>query len=220
MARLPVATINAGRLAVSAIAEWHCVGHLAFTFVRFHRLRARSRSFVSHHVHIAHGLVWRVQWLAASRLRERFRCGDGAHFVQCVCPEFLRRVFRGRRRLVFDWRLWGIDARFLRCTGCMALLVKEGSHCFKTFSVASRVMSWKAEHRKVYEGCVVTVSLARLAKRSDLKALPFSDDELQTLAKRARESFRAFGSQEKKERLARYQAHRSTLYGETRVAPV
>jgi hypothetical protein len=40
------------------------------------------------------------------------------------------------------------------------------------------------------------------------------------LAKRARESFRAFGSEEKKERLARYKAHLSGLYGEASVGPV
>src|SRR6266498_1594869 len=130
MARLPVATIDAGQLAVSAIAEWCCVGHLAFAFIRFHRLRARNCSFISHHVHIAHRLVWSVHWLAASRIRERFRRGDGTHLFQCICAEFLRRLFRGRWRLVFDWRLWDTDARFLRSAGCMALLVEEGSRCF------------------------------------------------------------------------------------------
>src|SRR6266496_1547212 len=129
MARLPVAAVDAGRLAVSPIAEWCCVGHLAFAFIRFHRLRAREVGLISPHVHIAHCLVWRVHWLAASRLRERFRCGDGTHLFQFICAEFLRRLFRGRWRLVFDWRLWGIDARFLRSAGCMALLVREGSRC-------------------------------------------------------------------------------------------
>ena len=81
-------------------------------------------------------------------------------------------------------------------------------------------MSWKAQHEKIYEARVVTDSLARLAKRFDLTTLPFSDEELQTLAKRARESFRAFGSEEKKERLARYKAHLSSLYGEQSVGPV
>ena len=81
-------------------------------------------------------------------------------------------------------------------------------------------MSWKAQHQKIYEARVVTESLARLAKRFDLTTLPFSDEELQTLAKRARESFRAFGSEEKKERLARYKAHLSSLYGEQSVEPV
>jgi hypothetical protein len=81
-------------------------------------------------------------------------------------------------------------------------------------------MSWKAEANKIYEARVVADSLARLAKRFDLKTLPFSDGELQTLAKRARESFRAFGSDEKKERLGRYKAHLSTIYGEACVGSV
>ena len=81
-------------------------------------------------------------------------------------------------------------------------------------------MSWKAKDQRVYEARVVTDSLARLAKRFDLTTLPFSNDELQTLAKRARESFRAFGSEEKKERLAKYKAHLSGLYGEASVGPV
>ena len=81
-------------------------------------------------------------------------------------------------------------------------------------------MSWKAEHHKVYEARVVTDSLARLAKRFDLRTLPFSPEEFQTLAKRARQSFRAFGSEEKKERLARYKTHLSTLHGEAIVGAV
>lgn len=81
-------------------------------------------------------------------------------------------------------------------------------------------MSWKAQHHKIYEARVVADSIARLAKRFDLTTLPFSEEELQTLAKRARESFRAFGSEEKKERLARYKTHLSILYGETSVEPV
>jgi hypothetical protein len=81
-------------------------------------------------------------------------------------------------------------------------------------------MSWKAQHRKIYEARILTDSLARLAKRFDLTTLPFSDEELQILAKRARESFRAYRSEEKKERLAKYKAHLSTLYGEECVAPV
>ena len=81
-------------------------------------------------------------------------------------------------------------------------------------------MSWKAQHHKAYEARVVSDSLARLARRFDLATLPFSDEELQTLAKRARESFRAFGSEEKIKRLAKYKAHLSTLYGEASVAPV
>ena len=81
-------------------------------------------------------------------------------------------------------------------------------------------MSWKSQHRKICEAQVVADSLARLAKRLDLTTLPLSDEELKTLAKRARESFRAFGSDEKKERLARYKAHLSSLYGEQSIGPV
>ena len=81
-------------------------------------------------------------------------------------------------------------------------------------------MSREAQDRKIYEARIVADSLARLAKRIDLTSLPFSKEELQTLAERARKSFRAFGSEEKKERLARYKTHLSTLYGEASVEPV
>jgi hypothetical protein len=81
-------------------------------------------------------------------------------------------------------------------------------------------MSLNAESSQIHEARVVTETLARLAMRFDLKSLPFSDDELQTLAERARESFKAFRSEEKKERLGVYMAHLSTLYGETSVARV
>src|SRR5690349_15130309 len=81
-------------------------------------------------------------------------------------------------------------------------------------------MSWKAQHHKVYEARVITDSLTRLAQRFDLTTLPFSNEELQTLARRARESFSAFGSEEKKKRLARYKAHLAGLYGEESVGPV
>lgn len=81
-------------------------------------------------------------------------------------------------------------------------------------------MSWKAQYQKIYEERVVTDSLVRLAKRFDLTTLPFSDGELQILAKRARESFRAYRSEEKKQRLGKYRAHLSSLYGEDRVGPV
>jgi hypothetical protein len=81
-------------------------------------------------------------------------------------------------------------------------------------------MSWKAEHEKIYEARVVSDALGRLAKRFDLKTLPLSEVELQTLAKRARESFRAYGSAEKQERLVRYKAHLANRYGEACVGPV
>ena len=78
-------------------------------------------------------------------------------------------------------------------------------------------MSWKAEAHKIYEARVVADALARLAKRFDLKSLPFSDNELHTLARRAREAFR---SEKKKERLNKYKAHLSSLYREERVGPI
>ena len=78
-------------------------------------------------------------------------------------------------------------------------------------------MSWKTEARKIYETRVVADSLARLANRFDVKSLPFSDEELQTLATRARESFR---SEKKRERLKRYKVHLSALYGEERVTTI
>ncbi len=81
-------------------------------------------------------------------------------------------------------------------------------------------MSWKGQHHKIYEARVVSDSLARLASRFDVTSLPFSTEELQTLAKRARESFRAFGSEEKRERLARYKTHLSTLHGAAIVSAV
>jgi hypothetical protein len=81
-------------------------------------------------------------------------------------------------------------------------------------------MSWKAEHHKVYETRVVTDSLARLAKRFDFATLPFTSEELQTLATRARESFRAHASEEEQQRLAGYRTHLAGLYGEERVGPV
>jgi len=65
-------------------------------------------------------------------------------------------------------------------------------------------MSWKTKARKAYETRVVTDSLAQLAKRFDLKSLPFSDGELQTLATCSRGSFRSEG---KRDRLDRYKAH-------------
>jgi len=81
-------------------------------------------------------------------------------------------------------------------------------------------MSWKAQHQKIYEARVVADSLARLAKRLGFANLPFSDEELQTLARRARESFRANRSEEEKVRLSKYKAHLSGVYGEERVGPV
>ena len=81
-------------------------------------------------------------------------------------------------------------------------------------------MSRKAAHQRIYEARVVTDSLARLAKRFDVAALPFSGEELQTLATHARESFRAYRSAEKQQQLARYRMHLAGIYGEESVGPV
>ena len=72
-------------------------------------------------------------------------------------------------------------------------------------------MGWKAKAHKNYEARVVEDSLASLSQKLDLRELPFSKDELRTLAKRARESFR--NPEKRKERLERYKAHLSTIYG-------
>jgi hypothetical protein len=78
-------------------------------------------------------------------------------------------------------------------------------------------MSWKAEAHKIYEARVVNDALGRLANEFDFKSLPFSEDELQTLARRARE---AFNSERKRERLDRYKAHLSARHGADSVARV
>ena len=61
-------------------------------------------------------------------------------------------------------------------------------------------------------------SLARLADRLDLKGLPLSDEELKTLAKRSRESFR--NPEKRRERLDKYKAHLSKTYGVDVVARI
>lgn len=72
-------------------------------------------------------------------------------------------------------------------------------------------MSWKAEARRIYEERVVSDSLARLAERVDLRGLPLSDEELNTLARRCRESFK--NPEGQRERLARYKAHLAKSHG-------
>ena len=74
-----------------------------------------------------------------------------------------------------------------------------------------RGMSWKAKAHKIYEERVVKDSLIRLSEAFDLETLPFSGEELQTLAKRARESFR--NPEKKTERLDRYKTYLSNSYG-------
>jgi hypothetical protein len=79
-------------------------------------------------------------------------------------------------------------------------------------------MSWKAEAHRIYEERVLNDSLARLAGRLDLKGLPFSDEELRTLARRSREAFRS--PRRGVERLARYKGHLAKSHGVDLVAGV
>jgi len=79
-------------------------------------------------------------------------------------------------------------------------------------------MGWKAEAHKIYEARVVEDSLARLAQRFNLRELPFSDEELKTLARRSRESFR--NPEKRRERLDRYKAHLAEIYGADVVANI
>ncbi len=79
-------------------------------------------------------------------------------------------------------------------------------------------MSWKAKAHRIYEERVVNDSLARLAGRLDLKGLPFSDEELKTLARRSRESFR--NPKTGRERLDRYKVHLAKSYGADLVANI
>jgi hypothetical protein len=72
-------------------------------------------------------------------------------------------------------------------------------------------VSWEGKARKIYEERVVNDALARLAGRIDLKALPLSDEELRTLARRARQAFKS--RERHAERLARYVAHLARIHG-------
>ena len=79
-------------------------------------------------------------------------------------------------------------------------------------------MNPNAEETKIYEARLVTDAVARLALRFDLNSLPFSAEELQTLAEHARESYKA--PEGEKERLSEYKAHLSTLHGANGVGRV
>lgn len=72
-------------------------------------------------------------------------------------------------------------------------------------------MSWEAQHRKIYEDRIIKEVLCRLSESIRQETIPFSENEILTLAKRHREAY--FGSDKKKERLAKYIAHLSGLYG-------
>jgi hypothetical protein len=79
-------------------------------------------------------------------------------------------------------------------------------------------MTGKAAAQKIYEERVVNDSLARLAAQLDLKGLPLSDEELKTLARRSRESFR--NPKTGRERLDRYKVHLAKTYGADLVASI
>jgi len=79
-------------------------------------------------------------------------------------------------------------------------------------------VSREAKARIIYEERVVHDSLARLAKRLDLKSLPLSEEELKTLARRSRESFR--NPARRRKRLERYKAHLAKNYGADLVASI
>jgi hypothetical protein len=72
-------------------------------------------------------------------------------------------------------------------------------------------VGWKAKAARIYEERVVENALARLARRLELNRLPFSKDELHTLARRSRESFR--NPAKKKDPLEKYKARLSSVHG-------
>lgn len=78
-------------------------------------------------------------------------------------------------------------------------------------------MSWKSDANKIYEARVIQDGLDRLAQRVDTKNIPFSGEELHTLAKRSREAMR---SEKKKDRLNRYKVHLAARYGEACVREI
>ena len=79
-------------------------------------------------------------------------------------------------------------------------------------------MSQKSEARKRYEERVVNESLARLSERFELNRLPFSADELKTLAARSRECFK--NPARKAERLEKFKTQLAEIYPADLVAKV
>ena len=73
-------------------------------------------------------------------------------------------------------------------------------------------MSGDSRRRKIYEKRVVKEALERLSISTDMEQIPLSRDEVLTLAERHREA--VYGSDRKKERLAKYSAHLSKLHGD------
>ena len=79
-------------------------------------------------------------------------------------------------------------------------------------------MGWKAQHDRIYEDRVVQESLTRLDSVIRRADIPLKDDELKTLARRARQS--VYGTEHRKERYRRYQHHLAGTYGGDAVATV
>ncbi len=61
-------------------------------------------------------------------------------------------------------------------------------------------------------------ALARLSSSAEMEKIPLSRDEVLTFAKRHREAI--YGSDRKKERLVRYSAHLSKIYGDNVVLDI
>jgi hypothetical protein len=72
-------------------------------------------------------------------------------------------------------------------------------------------MSREATARRTYEDRVVGECLAALAKRTDLARTPLTEEELKTLAIRAREAFK--GGDRRNARFVKYRDHLASLYG-------
>ena len=70
-------------------------------------------------------------------------------------------------------------------------------------------MSGESQRRKLYEDRVIEDSLVQLGKSVGSSTLPFTQEELRTLAIRTRESFKRCD----KERLDRYGIHLANIYG-------
>jgi hypothetical protein len=78
-------------------------------------------------------------------------------------------------------------------------------------------MSGDAKRREAYEARVLADILMRLPQHIEVAGLPFSQEELTTLAKRSRQHFHAFRSEAKKAQIAKYMTHLAGIYGESPV---
>ena len=79
-------------------------------------------------------------------------------------------------------------------------------------------MSGDSRRRKIYEKQIIKEAVSRLSSSVDMVETPLSRDEVLTLAKRHRDA--VFGSDRKKEHLARYSAHLSKIYGDNVVLDI